>query len=108
MKKETYFEMCEALGTTPVDEEIPVELSDLPELAQQAVQLYFVMKDVWDPMGGNYLGKDTSIVFQLFDLYDVEKPERLLMMSFFQVLDSARSELIKAKQKANEPSARKP
>ena len=40
MTKEQYFEMCEMLGSQPVDSEIPVELDDFPVEVQQAFLVY--------------------------------------------------------------------
>jgi len=107
MTKERYFEMCEALGSEPLESEIPVDLDDFPEEVQQAFQIYYLLKDIWDTMGGNYLGKDTSTLFNFFDLYDIEKPNRLLIVNLIQQMDYARAKLISTKQKAKEPSSKK-
>lgn len=107
MTKDRYFEMCEALGSEPIEDEIPVDLEDFPEEVQQAFQIYYLLKDIWDTMGGNYLGKDTSTLFNFFDLYEIEKPNRLLIVSLIQQMDYARSKLISTKQKAKEPSSKK-
>ena len=32
MTKEAYFEMCEMLGSEPLESEIPLELDDFPDL----------------------------------------------------------------------------
>lgn len=107
MTKDRYFEMCEALGSEPVESEIPVDMEDFPDEVQQAFQIYYLLKDIWDTMGGNYLGKDTSTLFDFFDLYEIEKPNRLLIVSLIQHMDAARSKLISQKQKAKEPSSKK-
>lgn len=107
MTKERYFEMCEALGSEPLESEIPIDLEDFPEEVQQAFQIYYLLKDIWDTMGGNYLGKDTSTLFNFFDLYDIEKPNRLFIVNLIQQMDYARSKLISTKQKAKEPSSKK-
>jgi len=107
MTKEHYFEMCEALGSEPEESEIPIDMEDFPEEVQQAFQIYYLLKDNWDTMGGNYLGKDTSTLFNFFDLYDIEKPNRVLILSLIQQMDYARSKLISQKQKAKEPSSKK-
>ena len=101
MSKEAYFEMCEQLGEEPLEHEIPLELSDFPELVQQCFVMYGILSDNWDSMGGNYLGKDYSIVFKLFDIYQVSDPsEKLLSLDFMQHIDSVRSKLISDKIKA--------
>jgi len=43
MTKEQYLEMCEMLGTEPVDAEIPVDFTDFPELVQQILNIYNVL-----------------------------------------------------------------
>lgn len=107
MSKDAYFEMCEALGEEPVESQIPVELSDFPELVQQCFVLYGILPDMWDTMGGNYLGKDYSIVFQLFKLYEItDQAEVLLSIDFMQYIDSVRSKLVSEKIKAKSPSTK--
>ena len=85
MTKDRYFEMCEALGSEPEESEIPIDMEDFPEEVQQAFQIYYLLKDNWDTMGGNYLGKDTSTLFNFFDLYDIEKPKSLQQRGRFLV-----------------------
>jgi hypothetical protein len=101
MSKDAYFEMCEQLGEEPLEHEIPLELSDFPELVQQCFVMYGILSDNWDSMGGNYLGKDYSIVFKLFDIYQVSDPsEKLLSLDFMQHIDNVRAKLISDKIKA--------
>lgn len=101
MSKDAYFEMCEQLGEEPLEHEIPLELSDFPELVQQCFVMYGILSDNWDSMGGNYLGKDYSIVFNLFDVYQVsDASEKLLSLDFLQHIDSVRAKLISDKIKA--------
>lgn len=99
MSKDAYFDMCFQLGEDPIESEIPIELADFPELVQQAFSIYGVLKDCWDPMGGNYLGKDYSIVFNLFELYQLDNREEcILVLDFLQHIDRVRSKIISAKQ----------
>ena len=103
MTKEMYFEMCDQLGTDPIEEEIPVELNDFPELVQTCFIMYNYLTDNWDSMGGNYLGKDYSIVFNLFDVYNVDITDRLLSLEFLQRMDSIRSNIVSEKIKQRTP-----
>ena len=104
MTKDTYFEMCTQLGQEPIESEIPLEVSDFPELIQQAFSIYGILKDCWDPMGGSYLGKDYSIVFELFRLYQISGyEEELLALDFLQHIDGVRSKIIAAKLKQKSP-----
>lgn len=104
MSKDAYFEMCEMLNQEPIEEEIPVEVGDFPELVQQCFVLYGILPDNWDSMGGGYMGKDYSIVFNLFNLYQITEPEEVLLcMDFLQHMDGVRQKLIAEKLKAKSP-----
>lgn len=107
MTSELYYEMCEMMGTEPVESEVPVGFHDLPELVQDYVHIYYLLRDIWDPMGGNYLGKDMSTVFEFFRLYNVEPDEQLFALGVIQQLDSCRSQLIQEKQKQQEALSKK-
>jgi len=104
MTKDSYFEMCEVLGSEPVEEEIPVELDDFPDLVQQCFYIYSMLTDTWDPMGGNYLGKNYQIVFELLHLYKIEEAEALLAVEFLNDMDQIRSELISEKIRQRTPA----
>ena len=106
MTKDAYFEMCEMLGSDPVDSEIPIELNDFPDLLQQSFIIYGMLSDIWEGMSGAYLGKDFSLLFNLFDLYDIStREEKLLATDFIKHIDSVRSKLISEKQKATKPAS---
>lgn len=106
MTKEAYFDMCEMLGSDPIDSEIPLEISDFPDLVQQAFVIYGMLSDIWEGMSGSYLGKDFSLLFNLFDLYGIDsKEEKLLATDFIKHVDSVRSRLISEKQKATTPAS---
>ena len=66
MTKESYFEMCEMMGSEPVESEIPVEFDDFPLEVQQAFNAYRMLRDEWDTMNGNYLGKSLIGVVSSF------------------------------------------
>lgn len=109
MTKDAYFEMCDALSQEPIEEEIPVELSDFPDFVQTCMLVYGKLSDIWDTMGGNYCGKDYAIVFSLFNLYNIEeKEEQLLAMDIFQSIDSIRTKIVANKITAakNSPKPR--
>lgn len=54
-------------------------------------------------MSATFLGKDYSIVFNLFDTFEIETNDiRQLLLRFMATVDSIRTELILQKQKANE------
>jgi hypothetical protein len=99
MTKHQYFEMCDALGSEPVDEEIPVDLSDFPAEVQEMFNIYYFLPDLWDGMSGTYQGKNTSIIFDLFDLYKVDKEDRLVYLMLISGIDNIRKKLINEKVK---------
>lgn len=104
MTKDTYFEMCEMLNQEPIEEEIPVEVSDFPELVQQCFVIYSMLSDIWDSMGGSYLGKDYSTVFKLLELHEItEHQETVLCLEFLRHMDQVRQKLVAEKIKANSP-----
>ena len=101
MTKEAYFEMCEQLQEEPVESEIPVEISDFPELIQTCLLIYSKLKDNWDPTVGKYMGKDYTIVFELFDLYSVDSvDERITLLDVMQTIDITRINISADKVKA--------
>lgn len=106
MTKDAYFEMCEALGSEPIDSEIPVELADFPSEIQEIFNIYFLMSDVWDGANGSYQGKNTGIVFELLDLYLIPQEDRLVYLTYIRAMDNVRKRLINEKAKqATKPSA---
>lgn len=100
MSRYQYFELCETLGSEPIEEEIPLELEDLPELVQTAFSLYETLQDEWEYMGGNYVGKRLSNILMLFDLYEIPKEEHLLVYKIISIVDSIRKDIIKGKSKS--------
>lgn len=104
MSKDAYFEMCEVMNQEPIEEEIPLELADFPEIVQQCFVVYGILPDQWDSMGGGFMGKDYSIVFNLFKVYDiVDSAEVLLCLDFLQHMDGVRQKLIAEKIKSKSP-----
>lgn len=98
MTKAAYFEMCEALGTKPVESEIPVELDDFPLEIQEILEIYKFLKDEWEPMNGIYLGKNFTGILEVFDIFDIETCDRKLYLSLLYAIDAIRSDQIKKQQ----------
>lgn len=86
------------LGTTPVEDEIPIEWSDLGEVAQTALTIYQFLADNWEGFNGIYLGKYFNGVSELFDIYQVPVDLRQTIMSMLKVLDNAVIDTLKAKK----------
>ena len=95
MTKQQYFEMCEMLGSEPVDAEIPVEADDLPTEAQTALEIYNILQDQWDSMAGRYEGKNLSNIKHIFDIWSIPTTEQKIMLELILVIDSIRSEEIR-------------
>jgi len=91
MTKETYFEMCESLGSEPDEDSIPVELDDFPAEVQEAVGVYYKLRDEWDTMNGVYLGKSFAGFADILDILEVPKDDRKFLLEWITVMDAARS-----------------
>lgn len=96
MTKDQYFEMCQALGTEPLDEEIPLEIEDFPQEVQQAITVYYRLRDEWDTMNGIYLGKSYTGLGEILDIFEVQKEDRRYFLEWISTLDAARSKAIEA------------
>lgn len=94
MTKEAYFEMCEELGTEPVEEEIPVEFQDFFIDVQEALGIYQKLRDEWDTMNGNYLGKNYAGLIDLLELLDVPVEDRRTQYELIGIIDMHRSQAI--------------
>lgn len=103
MTKQSYFEMCEMMNTAPVEADIPVEFEDFPLEVQQAFYVYRMLRDEWDTMNGNYLGKSLIGINDLLDATEVELQDRRLIIMLVRQIDAVRSDQIN-KQKAKEPA----
>lgn len=104
MSKETYLDLCDMMGNEPLEEEMPIDLEDFPELIQQCFHIYSLLQDEWEGMGGTYLGKNYTIIFSLFTLYKLDYEETLIVLATIQYIDSVRSNIIAEKQKASKKS----
>jgi hypothetical protein len=91
MTKTAYFEMCEMLGSEPVESEIPVDFDDFPVEVQQAFAVYRMLRDEWDTMGGNYLGKSLIGVKDVLEATEVEPDEQKFIIMLIRMIDEVRS-----------------
>lgn len=95
MTKDAYFEMCEMLGTEPIDSEIPIEYEDFPVEVQQAFIIYGKLRDDWDSMNGNYIGKHFEGIRDLFFILDVPVEDHKTMLELIDMIDQHRAKSIK-------------
>jgi len=94
MTKDLYFEMCESMGNEPVEEEIPVEIDDFPDEVQDAINLYYKLRDNWDTMNGVYLGKSYTGLRDILDILEIASEDRKYVLDWIGVMDAARSKAI--------------
>ena len=99
MTKAQYFELCEALGSEPLEEEIPPEFEDLPDLLQLSFSIYETLRDDWDYMGGNYIGKSLLHLFEVLKLHNVPEDEYLLVYKIIVKIDNERRNILRVKNK---------
>lgn len=87
MTKEAYLDMCEALGSEPIDKEIPREYDELTLQSQDAIDIFNMLPDRWNSMSGTYIGKDISNIGLFFDLLNItDKTEQLLVFTLLTAL----------------------
>jgi hypothetical protein len=98
MSKERYLEMCEMMGSDPVDSEIPVEYDDFPLDVQQALSVYRMLKDEWEGFNGLYLGKSFIGLTEILDYMEVDTSDRKLTVQLVKLIDSVRIELINKRE----------
>jgi len=99
--KETYFEICEQMGTEPVESEIPVDLDDFPVEIQQVLNIYFKLRDEWDSMSGTYMGKSYAGLIDILDIHSVENADREFVLDWLSIIDRVRSKIIDSKKSKN-------
>lgn len=97
MTKEQYFEMCEMMGNDPIEEEIPVEISDLPYEVQLAYNVYNSLNDNWEGMSGSYLGKQFQGIGEVMDIMGVD--DKKTTLEIILLIDACRKEYYAKQQK---------
>lgn len=90
MTKEKYFEMCEMLGTEPIESEIPIDFEDFPPELHFCFDIYNTLQDNWDTMGGMYLGKSYSSIKDILDIFNIEKNEMAFYLGLLTLIDNVR------------------
>lgn len=96
MTKEQYFEMCEMMGTEPIEEEIPIEFEDLFDEVQEAINVYNMLSDNWDSMNGIYLGKNFVGIHDIFSIMEIEDTKTCFLI--LGIIDRRRSKIINDKR----------
>ena len=104
MTKDQYFEMCEMLGNEPVESEVPVEFEDFTIEVQQAFNIYRMLRDEWDTMNGNYLGKSLIGIKDVLEATEIEPSEQKFIIMLIRMIDNVRSDEINNKKKTEKPA----
>ena len=104
MTKEQYFDMCEQLGNEPVESEIPIEFDDFPLETQVALSIYKVLRDEWEFVGGNYLGKNINGIFEIFKAYELDSKDFRFYLELIHIIDQVRIEEIRKQKPKQEPA----
>ena len=94
--------MCEVMGSAPNEDEIPVELDDFPDEVQTAFQVYQVLQDHWEGMSGTYMGKNLTGLGEVFEVYEVPKTDRKMILEFIHLIDRERMTTMDQKRKQEE------
>lgn len=94
MTKDAYFEICDALGSEPVESEIPVEYDDFHYDVQEALGVYHKLRDEWDTMNGNYMGKSYAGILDIFVICDIPPEDHRTLYNLIGIIDTHRSKAI--------------
>ncbi len=96
MTKQQYFELCDMMGSEPIESEIPIEFDDLPLEVQEAYTIYVILQDNWEGMSGTYLGKNIIGITELFTLYGID--DGITCLNIIRILDKYRAKSIEDKR----------
>ena len=75
--------MMEQLGKEPIEEEIPPDWEDLPEIVVQAVSTFNMLGDRAYPEIG-YVGKDYTNLTHYLELYGIDDKEYFLELDTYK------------------------
>jgi hypothetical protein len=89
------------MDSEPLEEEIPIELTDFPDILQIAFFVYSYLQDIWEGMNGVYLGKNFSGISDIFDILKIELEDRKIVLELVNLIDSARSKQISSSKPKN-------
>lgn len=97
MTRDLYLDMCDQLSAEPITSEIPIELQDLPEEAQEAWSIYCHLTDRIDGFSGHYFGKAYDNITSIFELFQVE--DKLTCFKIVLMFDETERNQINSKKK---------
>jgi len=77
--RDKYLELCEQMGNEPIEEEIPPDWEDFPDVVVYAINTFNMMGDrVFSEIG--YTGKDYTNLPLYLDLYEIQDTEYFLQL----------------------------
>jgi len=99
MTREQYLDMCQEIGSEPIEDEIPVEVDDLTVQSQQVIEIFNYLPDEWGSMGG-YQGKKLDNFPIIFELFEVPKTNWILYLDLLGVLIEEQVKIVNKKIEA--------
>ena len=102
--KEAYFEICAAVGSEPVESEIPIDFEDLNISIQETFGLYYKLKDHWDSFNGSYLGKEFNGIKDIFEILEIPRENWKMEFELITLIDHYRSTHIKKMSESKKSS----
>lgn len=97
MTRESYLDMCEQLNSEPIEDEIPIEIEDFQDQVKEAWTIYSYLPDRVDSFSGSYYGKSIESIANLFELFDIEIKDRILVLKLVMLFDKYETEQITKK-----------
>jgi hypothetical protein len=91
------------MKSEPIEDEIPVEYEDLPIDVQEVLGIYSKLKDEWDTMNGNYMGKSYAGIGDILDILEIPREDRKTVFNLIGIIDDHRSNML-ADSKPKTPS----
>lgn len=82
------------MGSEPIESEIPVDFEDLYIDVQEALGIYSKLKDEWDTMNGNYMGKNYAGIEGIFNILNIPKEDHKTVYDLIGIIDEHRSKLL--------------
>lgn len=103
MTKDKYLEMCKTFGDVPDEEKMPPDLDDFPDYMIMGLDIFNCLPDTYSGgMEPIYTGKDLSALPTLYDIFGIEKEEKMRIFKVIQFLDTrARKKAISDAKKKN-------
>lgn len=97
MSKEAYLSMCEQLNSTIIEEEIPIELADMPLEVEEAYHVYNLLPDKIDSFNGVYYGKQLEVAPNMLEFLEIDSKKDIFKIII--IIDSLEREEINRRKK---------